>query len=120
MLDEYKQKLDAFTPEDMRAEIAILHGLWTPEGYAWQRMIDGVYGPFSAPLQDNILAREVEPGLWIKIVFNGEPGWSWYISDKPDTSYVERGGACLAVHAIADAEEEARESIRARSLANRS
>ena len=104
------EKLLTFTIEQLRREVAILHGLAGFDGFTWH----GERGVF---------AREVQPGVWISLgpptasetwleagTGTGTtticppygPGWFWYIGPEMGT-YSKRGGACLGDDALADA-----------------
>lgn len=110
--DERKTLLSA-SRETLEKEIALLHGiLWETDGYKLRG------GGFLAddPL-DPLFVREWSPGVFIKLrppTVNDGPGWSWYISDKPDATYWERGGGCFFDDARRNAEEEVVDVLRNR------
>lgn len=112
------EKLEGFDLEALRHEVGLLHGVHGIEGYTWY-------------VDSQVFAREVSPGVWVKLApplavkfsWGGStlsridtdcgPGWSWYVSDAPDRTYYERGGACLGLLARDEAEEAAREIVAA-------
>jgi hypothetical protein len=108
MDNTYVDKLNNFTEDQLRREVGLLHGVLGFEGYEYYA-------------EQRLFARQMQPGIWIKLVpptasdswfpvsftlsSTWGPGWCWYISYAPDTTYCERGGACLGDQAREDAEE---------------
>ena len=92
-------KLETLTLDQLRHEVGVIHGV-IPFGHGYASMVN--WGD-----ERILFAKEIEPGIWIKVMFCAywSPGWSWYISDKPDTTYVERGGGCTGDEARVEAEE---------------
>lgn len=104
---EVGKHLAAFTPEDMRAEIALVHDLCLPAPFVMY--VSGIY---SARIADEDVKKfwtlwgdeRLPKDAFLNIVRNGSPGYSWYVDVVPDSnSYAERGGGCLFAETVDNA-----------------
>lgn len=103
---EIGRNLAAFTPEAMRVELAIVHELYLPEPfvqYASGVCSARIADPAKLPWLWNA-TRPQPKDVYLNIVRNGDPGYSWYVDTAPDSnSYMSRGGGCLFEETVDDA-----------------